>query len=190
MNVNTSNLEKNIEQWASIDGYLNYQVSWFGRVVNTTTGRLLKGSMTNGYLRVGLCKNGKHKLLSVHSLVAREWVSNPENKQCVDHIDGDRTNNNYENLRYATSAEISMNRKKATIGQVFTRALAYIKQRINGKHSYGSTARTKTWEVMPPSERRRKPTMQPRSCTTKNSPSSTNSTISLVIHIFVDYKSN
>ena len=110
MNINTSNLDTTIEHWASIDGYLNYQVSWWGRVMNTKTGRILKGSMTRGYLRVGLCKNGKHKLISVHSLVAREWVPNPENKRCVDHINGDRSNNNYENLRYATSAENSMNR--------------------------------------------------------------------------------
>ncbi len=56
----------------------------------------------------------RSEMHKIHKLVAREWVPNPENKRCVDHIDGDRTNNNYENLRHATSAENSMNRKKSS----------------------------------------------------------------------------
>ena len=87
MNVNTSNLDSNIENWASIDGYLNYQVSWWGRVVNTKTGRILKPGMNgNGYLKVGLSKGGQLKTHKIHKLVAKEWVPNPENKSCVDHI--------------------------------------------------------------------------------------------------------
>ena len=117
MEVSTSNLDTNFEKWASIDGYLNYQVSWWGRVLNTTTGRILKGSMTNGYLRVGLCKNGKQKLLSIHQLVAREWVPNPENKRCVDHIDNDKVNNHLENLRYATRSENSRNSPKTNLAR-------------------------------------------------------------------------
>ena len=44
MNINTENLDKNCEHWASIDGYVNYEVSWFGRVRNATTGRILKNT--------------------------------------------------------------------------------------------------------------------------------------------------
>ena len=113
MNVNISNLDTTIEHWASIDGYLNYQVSWFGRVVNTKTGRILKpGTSGPGYLYVILNKNGKPKIHYIHKLVAREWVPNPSEKRCVDHIDGSRTNNHWENLRYATHSENSRNRKK------------------------------------------------------------------------------
>ena len=80
MNVNISNLDSTIEHWASIDGYLNYQISWWGRVVNTKTGRILKaGRSSNSYLSVVLCKGGKMKSHSVHVLVAREWVPNPDN---------------------------------------------------------------------------------------------------------------
>ena len=112
MNVNISNLDTTIEHWASIDGYLNYQVSWWGRVTNTNTGRILKpGTSGPGYLYVILSKNGKPKIHYIHKLVAREWVSNPEEKRCVDHIDGSRTNNNWENLRCATHSENLMNKR-------------------------------------------------------------------------------
>jgi hypothetical protein len=59
-----------------------------------------------------LSKNGKPKIHYIHKLVAREWVPNPEEKKCVDHRDGDRTNNHFENLRYATHSENNRNKGK------------------------------------------------------------------------------
>ena len=115
MDIATQNLDTNFEKWASIDGYLNYQVSWWGRVLNTKTGRILKPqTSTPGYLQVGLYKNGKGKIYYIHQLVAREWVRNPENKRCVDHADGCKTNNHHENLRYATFSENSRNQTKTS----------------------------------------------------------------------------
>ncbi len=112
MNIATENLDTTIEHWASIDGYLNYQVSWWGRVTNTKTGRILKPGSSRGYLFVMLCRNGVAKIHYIHKLVAREWVTNPEGKRCVDHRDGDRTNNHFENLRYATYSENNRHRSK------------------------------------------------------------------------------
>ncbi len=40
MEVNTSNLESNREQWASVDGYRNYEISWWGRLRNISTPNL------------------------------------------------------------------------------------------------------------------------------------------------------
>ena len=115
MTINTNELPKNSEQWASIDGYKNYQVSWWGRVRNAKTGRILKsGVSSNTYLTVGLSKMGKAKSFSVHVLVAREWVENPDNKRCVDHIDGNKANNHHENLRWASHSENSRNQKNQT----------------------------------------------------------------------------
>ena len=113
MEITTGNLATNREQWASIDGYLNYEISWWGRVRNTTTGRILKGgTISSGYSAVILCKEGKRKNHSVHVLVASEWVGNPDGKRCVDHMDNDKTNNNWKNLRWATSSENSRNMRK------------------------------------------------------------------------------
>ena len=129
MNVNISNLDTTIEHWASIDGYLNYQVSWWGRVTNTKTGRILKpGTSGPGYLFVMLSKNGKPKMHYIHKLVAREWVSNPEEKRCVDHIDGSRTNNHWENLRYATHSENLMNKRRRKDGSSLYKGVSWDKR--------------------------------------------------------------
>ena len=128
MEVNKNELPTNSEEWAAIDGYKNYQVSWWGRVRNTRTGRILKPQTSGpGYLFVHLSKRGKVLIHYIHRLVAREWVGNPEKKRCVDHVDGSRTNNNWENLRYATHSENSRNAKIRTNGTSVYKGVSYYK---------------------------------------------------------------
>ena len=133
MEITTGNLATNREQWASIDGYLNYEISWWGRVRNATTGRILKaGRSGSGYLTVALYREGKMKSHSVHVLVAREWVSNPDGKRCVDHMDNDRHNNNWVNLRYATQAENNRNTKNTSMVRASTRVSHITNPRESG----------------------------------------------------------
>ena len=128
MEVATENLTSNSEHWASIDGYRKYEVSWWGRVRNIDTGRILKaGRGKHGYLTVVLYREEGGKSHNVHNLVAREWVSNPAGKRCVDHIDNDRANNNWENLRYATHTENSRNMKKHIDGSSVYKGVSFHK---------------------------------------------------------------
>ena len=103
----------NRERWKSVNGYANYEISSCGRVRNATTERMLKPS-DSAYQIINLSKNGKSKTHYVHRLVAEAFVDNPAEKRCVDHIDGNRKNNNCENLRYATHSENSMNQRIQT----------------------------------------------------------------------------
>ena len=102
----------NREQWKSVDGFANYEISNCGRVRNATTERILKHTDNGkGYLRVSLCKNSKVFNRMFHVIFANAFIENPHNKRCVDHIDGNTKNNCIENLRFATHSENLMNKR-------------------------------------------------------------------------------
>ena len=105
-------IKLNVEVFRSIDGYENYTVSTFGKVKNTKTGKILKSRLNgHGYLIIDLYKDGNRKMFSVHRLLACAFLDNPNNKQCVDHKNNDRTNNDISNLRFATYKENNQNSK-------------------------------------------------------------------------------
>lgn len=58
---------------------------------------------TNGYIRVYI--PDLKKRFSVHRLVAMAFVPNYENKPYVNHIDGNKQNNNASNLEWCTQKE-------------------------------------------------------------------------------------
>lgn len=58
-----------------------------------------------GYMDVGLTKDGKSKMWSVHRLVAMTFIPNPFNKPDVNHIDGNKLNNHVDNLEWCTKSE-------------------------------------------------------------------------------------
>jgi hypothetical protein len=105
------------EEWAPAAGYSGYQpyeVSTYGRVRNTRTGRILKPCLdTHGYLTVCLytAKNTKYSV-RIHRIVSIAFLPNPSEKPEVDHIDNNRQNNNVENLRFCTRQENCRNKGK------------------------------------------------------------------------------
>lgn len=59
----------------------------------------------HGYVQFSLYKDSKMKTLKVHKLVAETFIDNPGNKPCVNHIDGNKYNNNALNLEWCTYSE-------------------------------------------------------------------------------------
>lgn len=92
------------EIWKKIEDS-NYEISNFGRFRRVGQRRIIAGGLSGGYIRVRI--NGVSK--SLHRLVAKTFIPNPEGKEMVDHIDGNRTNNHFSNLRWVTAEENSNN---------------------------------------------------------------------------------
>lgn len=97
-----------LEEWKDIEGFEGlYQVSNTGKVKSLTRYKKeIKPELHKGeYFRVGLSNKGKKIHKFVARLVAKAFVANPDNKPCVNHIDGDRQNNNHWNLEWMTHSE-------------------------------------------------------------------------------------
>lgn len=110
------------EIWKNIVGFEGrYQISNFGRVkslsrrVNcplnghrTIGERVLKLNLnTGGYkiVSLGASGNGNSTMRLVHRLVASGFIPNPNNKPCVNHLDGNKSNNHFSNLEWVTYSE-------------------------------------------------------------------------------------
>jgi hypothetical protein len=97
------------ESWKSVVGYEGlYEVSSFGCVKSLKRKyageRMLKQrKASSGYLYVDLYKNGTRKSFRVHKLVANSFVENPLSLPQINHIDGNKQNNNVRNLEWCTA---------------------------------------------------------------------------------------
>ena len=114
-----------MEIWKELEGYEgDYEVSNMGQVRSITKefecfsrrgnhthkriryGRVIKPRLqNNGYCVVWLSRNGKVKACTVHRLIAKTFIENPKNLYCVNHKNGDKTDNRVDNLEWCTSGE-------------------------------------------------------------------------------------
>lgn len=94
----------NEEIWLPIKGFKGlYEVSNTGlvRSLKHTPYRLISPYTTEkGYLKVGLSVHGKVCKYRVHRLVAEAFLPNIDKLPQINHIDGDKTNNNIDNLEW------------------------------------------------------------------------------------------
>lgn len=122
---NYYNTDKNNVNWKYVEGYEGlYMVSNTGIIKSVDRyvkhgrygddklkfikGRILKQDKNlkrGGYMQVSLWKNNKSKTYKVHRIVAEAFIPNLDNLPQVNHIDGDKTNNNANNLEWVTDKE-------------------------------------------------------------------------------------
>lgn len=85
-----------------------FEISNYGNIRNVKTKHIYKCHINkNGYLQVCVSLGSrKNKIVvKIHRAVAENFVANPANKKSVNHIDGNKLNNYYENLEWVTNKE-------------------------------------------------------------------------------------
>lgn len=97
------------EQWKEIQNHKKYMVSNLGRFLNKESGKVYEGKPDKkGYKRVCLSEDGKRFLLFTHREVAKAFLPKIDGKQYINHKDGDKGNNELNNLEWCTPKENSV----------------------------------------------------------------------------------
>lgn len=96
---------KDVPEWEDA-----YSISNTGRIFSKRMKKPITLRISNhGYVTADLFtrRQGiiRRKKVYVHRLVAMCFVPNPDNKDYVDHIDNNKTNNLYTNLQWVTNSE-------------------------------------------------------------------------------------
>lgn len=108
-----------MEQWKDIKGYEEkYQISNLGRVKSLKRTQSNNGGKqqvnekikstrikNSGYEITDLYKDRKQKTFMIHRLVAQAFIPNPNNKEQVNYIDGNKSNNCVDNLEWTIQSE-------------------------------------------------------------------------------------
>ena len=122
-----------IEEFKKIEEFPKYEVSNLGRVRNKNTGKILKPRKSNsGYFYVSFYKDGKEHNRFIHRLVAKTFISNPNNYPEVNHINEDKEDNCIDNLEWCTRI-YNVNYGTRNIRSAVNRGLSVEQYSLDGK---------------------------------------------------------
>ena len=103
--------------FTTIERFPDYEIDITGQVRTKKTKYLKSCKLDRGgYYIYQLQLDKKEHNINRHRLIAETFIPNPNNKWCVDHINGIRTDDRLENLRWATASENLQNKTKQCNG--------------------------------------------------------------------------
>lgn len=118
-------------KWYDIKGYEGFykinkngdvrsldRITDCGKYKRKEKGIIIKQRIRNGYKAVSLNKNGKSKSFNIHRLIAINFIKNENNKPCINHIDGNKLNNEIYNLEWVTHKENNNHAIKLGLSEV------------------------------------------------------------------------
>ena len=91
--------------YKEIEDYNGYYLVGNNGTISNRSKQLKSYINNSGYECIKFTNGGVRKHRLIHRLVAEAFVSNPDNKKEVNHIDGNKLNNNAYNLEWVTSSE-------------------------------------------------------------------------------------
>jgi len=109
--------EEILKNFTEISEFSNYYINKIGEIVSIMKSYVkpifIKPKTDRyGYKVATLTKDGKKFSKTVHRLVAKTFIKNPNNLPVVNHIDGNKKNNNVKNLEWCTVQENTKHAKE------------------------------------------------------------------------------
>lgn len=115
-----------------IIGFEDYLISKDGEVFSLKTNKYLKPTINGvGYYKVSLTKENKVYTLTIHRILANNFIPNPKSKKYVNHINAIKTDNRLSNLEWCSSSENSVHAFK--IGVSGTLRKRVVQKTLNGE---------------------------------------------------------
>jgi len=103
-------------EFQDIKDFPNYKINKKGEIFSKLRNRLLSVNICK-YRRIILRNNKKSYTMCIHRLLGLQYLDNPDNLPCIDHINRNKLDNSLSNLRwvsYNTNAKNKSSKKNAT----------------------------------------------------------------------------
>lgn len=135
------NDKKYEEEWVEIINYPDYLISNYGRIIRKVNNRLKKTPLdNNGYPHVNLWQNNQGKTFQVHKLVYSSFFPDEDlNGYVINHIDGNKTNNNLLNLEKVSYSQNNLHAEYISKKHSCAKKVGQFKDNLLIR-SYGSIA--------------------------------------------------
>lgn len=99
--------------YQGVDYSWRFECSNYGRIRNANNKQVYTPHLSGiGYFQICTSINGKNKNIKIHKAVAETFIPNPDNLRDVNHIDGNKQNNNINNLEWVTHQDNMLHANK------------------------------------------------------------------------------